>query len=527
MPANASPRSTLWRPDTVPLNQAGCRPGGRPVPAVGLLYQATPPCARKIWLADHPSGWFTRQTTRAGTGRLGGREQSAVVSCRRVSCHRVSCRRVSCHRVGGHRVTVPVVVPWAAPYAVGPVTGQVRIPGSKSITNRALLLAAVADRPSTVSRSLVARDTRLMLEALRRLGVGIDQSAHDVTVTPVAMSGPARIDCGLAGTVMRFVPPVAALARGSVAFDGDERARARPIGQVLAGLRSLGVAVSPDTDSLPFTISGRGHVRGGAVTIDASASSQFVSALLLAGARYDEGVDVRHDGKPIPSLPHVEMTVSMLRARGVEVDDTEPDRWRVQPGRIHAVDVDVEPDLSNAAPFLAAAVVTGGRVTVADWPRETTQAGDALRWILPLLGARVERERGGLSVTGPARLTGVDVDLHDVGELTPVLAAVCALADSPSYLRGLAHLRGHETDRLAALTRELNRLGGDVTETADGLEIRPRRLHGGVVATYDDHRMAQAAVVLGLCVQDVAVDDIATTSKTHEDFAAQWQALVS
>jgi 3-phosphoshikimate 1-carboxyvinyltransferase len=419
------------------------------------------------------------------------------------------------------------VEPWAAPYADEPVTGHVTLPGSKSITNRALLLAALADRPSTLTHPLLARDTRLMVAALQALGVGVELGRDAVTVTPATLAGPATVDCGLAGTVMRFVPPVAALANGTVTFDGDPGARVRPMGEILGALRTLGVRLDGEATSLPLALEGTGRVRGGMVTIDASASSQFVSALLLAGARYDDGVDVRHDGKPVPSLPHIAMTVAMLRARGVDVDDDEPNRWRVRPGTVEGVPVEVEPDLSNAAPFLAAAVVTGGTVTVAGWPRATTQAGDALRSILPLFGADVVVDDDGLTVTGPDVIHGIDVDLHDVGELTPVLAAVCALATSPSYLRGIAHLRGHETDRLAALAHQLAALGGEVLETADGLEIRPRPLHGGVFETYHDHRMAQAGVVLGLRVRDVAVEDIATTSKTHEAFAAQWQALVS
>jgi 3-phosphoshikimate 1-carboxyvinyltransferase len=424
-------------------------------------------------------------------------------------------------------VTASVVTPWPAPYAGTPVTGRVTVPGSKSITNRALLLAAIADGPSTITRPLIARDTRLMIGALRALGVEVVVGEDSVAVTPSPLAGPASVDCGLAGTVMRFVPPVAALASGAVSFDGDPRARERPMGEVLGALRSLGVRIDPDATSLPFTLDGTGTVTGGVVTIDASASSQFVSALLLAGARYDQGVDVRHDGKPVPSLPHIAMTIAMLRERGVAVDESEPNRWQVAPGPIAAVPVEVEPDLSNAAPFLAAALVTGGSVTVDGWPRVTTQAGDALRSILPLFGAEVVLADDGLTITGPDVLHGIDADLHDVGELTPVLAAVCALATTPSYLRGGAHLRGHETDRLAALADEINALGGDVEQTADGLAIRPRPLHGGVFGSYLDHRMAQAGVVLGLRVRDVAIDDITSTAKTHEDFAAQWQALVS
>jgi 3-phosphoshikimate 1-carboxyvinyltransferase len=417
---------------------------------------------------------------------------------------------------------------WPAPHAEGPVTAVVRLPGSKSLTNRALVLAALSDGPSTVRAALRSRDTTLMATALCELGAGIDLAGDDWHVTPGPVTGRGTVDCGLAGTVMRFVPPVAALAAGPVVFDGDPHARTRPMHQVLTGLRGLGVEVDDEgRGTLPFTVVGSGSVRGGAVTIDASASSQFVSALLLAAPRYDEGVDVRHEGKPVPSLPHIDMTVQQLRLHGVEVDDSEPDRWRVLPGTVRAADVVVEPDLSNAAPFVAAAMVTGGRVTIEDWPAQTTQAGDALREIVALMGGTAEQTPQGLVVTGPETLTGLDHDLHDVGELTPVVAAMCLLARTPSHLRGIAHIRGHETDRLAALAHESNALGGHVTETEDGLTIRPASLHGGRFGTYADHRMAHAGVVLGLAVPGIEVEDIGTTAKTFPDFAGAWSAFVS
>jgi 3-phosphoshikimate 1-carboxyvinyltransferase len=337
----------------------------------------------------------------------------------------------------------------------------------------------------------------------------------------------AEVDCGLAGTVMRFLPPVAGLSRGAVSFDGDPHMRSRPIGEVLGALRTLGVSVDDEgRGSLPFTIRGRGSVAGGTVVVDASASSQFISALLLAGARYENGVDVRHDGKPVPSLPHIDMTVAMLRRHGVEVDDHEANRWTVLPGPVKAVDHLIEPDLSNAAPFLALAALSRGSVVVRDWPRSTTQAGDALRAILTLMGCDVDYVDDGLRVRGNGRLHGIDVDLHDVGELAPAVAALCALADSPSHLRGIAHIRGHETDRLAALATELGGLGADVTEHPDGLSLRPAPLHGGVFHTYADHRMAHAGVIVGAAVDGVLVENIATTGKTFPDFAGFWSGLL-
>ncbi len=420
--------------------------------------------------------------------------------------------------------TATATQPWAAPHATGPVQAEITLPGSKSLTNRALVLAALADGPSVVRRALRSRDTELMAAALVTLGAVIDTVGEDWSVQPGPMTGGGHVDCGLAGTVTRFVPPVAGLVDGVVEFDGDPHMRSRPVGEVLTALRTLGVAVVGDR--LPFTVRGTGHVRGGRVVLDASGSSQFVSALLLAGARFDEGLDLVHDGKTVPSQPHIEMTVAMLRTHGVDVDDSEPDRWRVAPGTIGPRDHTIEPDLSNAAPFLALAATTGGSVTVRDWPDQTTQAGDLVRDLLQQMGCEVVRDASGLTVTGDGRIRGIDVDLHDAGELTPVVAALCALADGPSYLRGIAHIRGHETDRIAALATELRGLGADVTELPDGLELRPARLHGGVFRSHADHRMAHAGAVLGSVVQGVTVDDIAATSKTFPDFPGAWSRLL-
>lgn len=416
--------------------------------------------------------------------------------------------------------------PWPAPHAAEPVDLVVDLPGSKSLTNRALILAALADGPSVVRRALRSRDTLLMAGALRSLGAEVDTSAPDWSVAPATLDTGGHVDCGLAGTVMRFVPPVAALAAGTTTFDGDPHMRNRPVGAMLRALRSLGVRIDDDgRDALPFSVVGTGGVRGGRVVLDASASSQFISALLLVGARFDEGVEVVHEGAPVPSLPHIEMTVELLRRHGVTVDDSVPDRWAVAPGPITALDHVVEPDLSNAAPFLALAAVSGGRVVVSGWPERTTQAGAELAPILTRMGCRVTRVQEGLSVEGPQQLQGIDVDLHDVGELAPAVAALCALATTPSRLRGIAHIRGHETDRLAALAAEVNALGGDVTELPDGLEIRPAPLRPGVFHTYADHRMAHAGVILAAAVEGVTVENIATTSKTFPDFAAFWSGL--
>ena len=417
--------------------------------------------------------------------------------------------------------------PWPAPSARAPLAATIEIPGSKSETNRALVIAALADGPSTIHDALEARDTTLMVNAITTLGARVNVDAHSITIVPSAFHGGVHVDVGLAGTVMRFVPPIAALASGDVRFDGDPRARVRPMSTIVDALEQVGVVVEDDgRGTLPFTIAGTGHVEGGEVTIDASASSQFVSAMLLAGARFDRGLELRHIGGSLPSMPHIEMTVSMLAEHGVAVLG-EQHSWRIGPGSIHAKDRWIEPDLSNAAAFLAAALAVGGSVTVPRWPAHTVQPGAAVRGIFERMGASVEHTERGLSVQGDGRIHGIDVDLSPVGELTPTIAALAALADAPSQLRGIAHLRGHETDRLAALTTELNALGGDVTETADGLQINPRPLHGGLWHTYDDHRMATAGALLGLVIDGIEVENIATTAKTLPAFTQLWQKLLS
>jgi len=422
----------------------------------------------------------------------------------------------------------PVVLdPWPAPFANGPVTATVPVPGSKSLTNRALVLAAQATGPSRIVAPLRSRDTDLMAAALAALGtvVGVDGSAgRDWLITPGPLTGPAHVDCGLAGTVMRFLPPLAATGTGPITFDGDAAARRRPMATVLDALRALGVRV--DGDRLPFTVEATGAVPGGTVRIDASASSQFVSGLLLSAPSFDDGVEVLHVGAPVPSMPHIEMSVQTLRAVGVAVDDSVPDRWRVEPGPVGPWTTPIEPDLSNATPFLAAAAVTGGRVTVPHWPATTTQAGDAIRGLLTAMGAAVDLGPAGLTVTGPAALQGLDADLHDVGELTPTVAAMALVAEGPSRLTGIGHLRGHETDRLAALAADITAVGGRVDEHEDGLTIHPAPLHGGLWGSFADHRMATAGAIVGLRVPGVLVDDVATTAKTLPGFEGMWARML-
>jgi len=434
---------------------------------------------------------------------------------------------------------------WAAPTAAAPLAARLMLPGSKSLTNRELVLSALADGPSLLRRPLHSRDTALMIDALTQLGVGIDEVAGDgafgadLLISPAAeLHGGVSIDTGLAGTVMRFLPPLAALALGPVAIDGDAAARRRPMRTTIQALRDLGVEVDDDgSGTMPFTIHGTGAVEGGRLAIDASASSQFVSGLLLAAPRFRRGLELRHTGERLPSLPHIEMTIATLAARGVTVENPAPGVWVVPAATISARDLTIESDLSNAAPFLAAALVAGGTVTIDGWPDATTQVGAQLEQLLPRFGAVVRRDGHTLTVDGGAgvpragnddgvALPAVDLDLSEAGELAPTFAILAALASGPSRLTGIGHLRGHETDRLAALRENLERLGGSVTELDDGLAIEPAPLHGGPWLAHEDHRMATSGALLGLVVDGVDVDDIGSTAKTLPEFPELWEQLL-
>ena len=422
---------------------------------------------------------------------------------------------------------------WRAPFrGNNPITAAITIPGSKSATNRALILAALANTPSTLRKPLHSRDSALMIAGLKAIGCGITQESNgDLIITPGKFFGPASVDVGNAGTVMRFLPPVAALANGLVHFDGDARSHERPVGPVISALEELGVTIEHGNRySLPLTINGSGQITGGALEIDASASSQFISALLLIGPATQTGITIKDVGISLPSLPHIEMTIEMLKKFGAQVESKiiEDGRreWRVEPGDLAGQDLIIEPDLSNAAPFMAAAMISGGEVVIADWPKSTAQPGDQLRKIFTEMGAKIEFVGSGLKISGTGKIHGIDIDLHDVGELTPSIAAVAALADSPSSLRGIGHLRLHETDRLAALATELNALGGDVDEEESALHISPAPLHSGIFHTYDDHRLATAGAMIGLAIDGIQVENIATTQKTLPDFPGTWHAML-
>ncbi|CAB4581994.1 unannotated protein [freshwater metagenome] len=426
---------------------------------------------------------------------------------------------------------------WSAPFRSGltaaskPISATVTIPGSKSATNRALILAALATTPSRIRKPLSSRDTDLMVKGLQSLGCKIEQvktdHGFDYQVIPSKLTGPTQIDVGNAGTVMRFLPPIAALATGLIHFDGDERSHQRPIGPVLGALEQLGVSVEHNNKyKLPITINGAGKIKGGTVEIDASASSQFVSALLLVAPATQEGITIKNIGPSLPSAPHIEMTIQMLEKFGAIVQRTASS-WSVKPCQLIGQDLVIEPDLSNAAPFMAAAMICGGSVQVSDWPLSTTQPGDQLRSIFTKMGAKVELNASGLTITGSGKIDGIDIDLGDVGELTPSIAAVASLATTPSTLRGISHLRLHETDRLSALATEINNLGGSVIEGPGDLIIKPGKMIASqIFRSYEDHRMATAGAIIGLAVEGVIVENIETTRKTLSDFPGMWQGML-
>ncbi len=423
---------------------------------------------------------------------------------------------------------------WSAPQAQTPLAATISLPGSKSVTNRALVLAALADSPSTLYKPLYSRDSELMIAALRALGLGVDQQPESISITPRPMKGPATIDVGNAGTVMRFLPPLAALAQGEVFFDGDPRSHERPLKPVIQALEELGITIEHGGRyALPLTIHGKGELPGGSISIDASQSSQFLSSLLLVAPRMRDGLTITHVGATLPSMPHIDMTIAMLKERGVKVTKLDENSWSVAPGPVQGIRTLIEPDLSNAAPFLGAAMIAGGSVTIRDWPKSTTQPGDQLREIFTAMGGEITKKKGGnsqveeLTLSGTGVIHGIDIDLHDVGELTPSIAAVALMAHSPSHLRGIGHLRLHETDRLEALANEFNNLGGNVIAHHDSLEITPAPLHGGTFHTYEDHRLATAAAMIALRTSDIQVENIKTTAKTFPDFPGLWNSMLA
>lgn len=418
---------------------------------------------------------------------------------------------------------------WAAPVAPGKLNGEVRLPGSKSLTNRHLVLAALAQEPTLIKGMLRSRDSDLMVAALQNLGAKCHfEDETTLTISPATWQlQKSEIDCGLAGTVMRFVPPLATLVEGTVTFDGDPQARRRPMAPLLDALTQLGVDVTylGEQGFLPFTVQGQGALPGGQVELKAGASSQFISALLLVAPRAKAPLTVQVNGS-YPSSSHVDMTVECLQSRGAQVKSLAAGTWQVIPGPISGGAVEIEPDLSNAGPFILAPLLAGGQMLIKNWPAQTTQVGDKWRELVTLLGGNAIHVEGDLLVSGSGQVSGVEVDLSDGGELVPALAAAAALASTPSAISGIGHLRGHETDRLSALVNEINKLGGNAVASEDSLYIDPAPLHGGIVSSYADHRMATFGALLGLKVPGIQVDDISCTSKTMDDFPGLWNQML-
>lgn len=436
---------------------------------------------------------------------------------------------------------------WPAPLATRPLNATVTVPGSKSLSNRYLILAALGNEPVTLVGLLRSRDTDLMMGALEALGVRCDVDTTTdttVTVTPPSsgrFNGNVDVFCGLAGTVMRFVPGLALFADGPVHFDGDEQAYARPMRPVLDGLKQLGAKIEyhGEVGRLPFTITPPTELPAAQVrvSIDSSGSSQFISGLLLIGSKLPGGLRLTHTGEKTPSLPHIRMTVVDVTGAGGAIEADESARtWTVEPRAIQLLDkVTVEPDLSNAAPFLGAALIADGTVRVPHWPETTTQPGGLLPGYLEQMGAKVSFPTiDGVrycEVTGDGTVRGLgSFDLTAAGEIAPSLAAILVFADKPTDMVGIGHLRGHETNRLEALVNEIRRIGGVAEELPDGLRIEPvpsETLHEANMETYADHRMATFATMLGLRIPDIQVINVATTRKTLPDFVGMWNGMLA
>ncbi|MFU0663421.1 3-phosphoshikimate 1-carboxyvinyltransferase [Gardnerella vaginalis] len=446
--------------------------------------------------------------------------------------------------------TVDSVTSWEAPYANHQLKSCVEVPGSKSLSNRYLILAAMGAKPVVLQGLLRSRDTELMINALSVFGVRSESLNNDGTKLRVIppedgvfrVPDNAEVYCGLAGTVMRFVAALALFADNSVRFDGDEQAYARPMKPVLDGLEQLGARVEyhGEVGFLPFTVTppSREILKNNfkkIVRIDSSSSSQFISALLLVGSRIPGGLELEHIGETLPSMPHIRMTMDDICKAGGTTTMTSNAIWHVKESKITLANaVTIEPDLSNAAPFLGAALIAGGSVSIPNWPLSTTQPGGLLPEILEKMGAKISFEKTGddagiMRVESDGEIKAIPhLDLSAAGEIAPSIAAILAFADGPSELHGIAHLRGHETNRLQALVKELNRVGIVAKELEDGIRIEPSNhiMHGEVMETYADHRMATFAAMLGLRIENIRVKNIATTRKTIPDFPGMWHKML-
>lgn len=416
----------------------------------------------------------------------------------------------------------------------GPVDRTICLPGSKSLTNRALLTAALADGPSELTGVLFAEDTECMMDCLGKLGVSLDADRERRRVRVRGVSTPwpqseAELDCRNAGTVIRFLTAACAGSRGRYRLDGVERMRQRPIGNLVGALCDLGASIEFDGEPgfCPLTVNAAG-LRGGTVRMDATASSQFVSALLLAAPLADRDVMIEL-AAAAPSRPYIAMTLSVMERFGVSVVQHEFSRFIVPSSQSYrAISYDIEPDASAASYFFAAAALTGGRVTVDGLGRRSVQGDLGFADVLCRMGCRVDQTDTATTVCGPAdgRLDGVDVDLNDMPDVVQTLAVLAAFAEGPTRIRNVPNLRLKETDRLSALAAELARMGVDAVVEPDGLTIRPTGVpESAEIETYGDHRMAMSFALAGLRLDGMVIRDPDCVSKTFPEFFDLWSDL--
>jgi 3-phosphoshikimate 1-carboxyvinyltransferase len=399
----------------------------------------------------------------------------------------------------------------------------VAVPGSKSLTNRALIAAALARGSSQLEGILLADDTEAMLDGLARLGIAVevDRAGHRATVTGCGGTvppGPATVDVRLSGTTARFLAPLVALGRGRYVLDAAPPFRARPMGPVLDALLALGARIEDlgEPGHLPVAVHTEG-VRGGHVRVAGDVSSQFLSGLLLAGPAVPDGLTVELT-TDLVSVPYVELTLGTMAAFGARVERPHPRRFDVQPGGYRATSYRVEPDASAASYLLAAAAITGGRVRIPGLGHGAVQGDVRFADVLGQMGAEVVRDGDGLEVRGTGRLEGIDVDLADLSDTAQTLAAVAVFAEGPTRVRGIGFIRRKETDRIAAVVTELRRLGIEAREEPDGFVIEPGTPRPGRVETYDDHRMAMSFTLLGLVVPGIEIADPGCVAKTFPTY---------
>jgi 3-phosphoshikimate 1-carboxyvinyltransferase len=409
----------------------------------------------------------------------------------------------------------------------GPVDAVVSPPGSKSLTNRALVCAALAEGGSTLRRALDADDTNAMVDGLRALGIEVEADPPSQTVRVIGCGGrpPATVaiaDAQLSGTTSRFLLPVAALAAGTIRVDGALPLRARPMGPSIEALRSLGVTVTDvgAPGHLPVDVSD-GPVAGGEITVPGDASSQFLSGLLLAAPAMRTGLTVRVEGTLV-SRPYVDMTVAVMSAFGATVDRPDDRTWRVEPQTYAATTYEIEPDASAASYAFAVPAIVGGTVRVDGLGSSSLQGDVAFVELLARMGARVEQTATSTTVHGTGRLQGIEADLSAISDTAQTLAAVAPFADGPTRITGIGFIRRKETDRVRAMVTELRRAGVDAEEEPDGILVRPGPIRPATIETYDDHRMAMAFALLGLGAPGIAIADPGCVAKTYPGY---WRML--